>query len=52
MIVIAGFSRLPVSPEAIERMRHEGRAVPLRHKGPACAGMGFAAGEPTQTAGV
>ena len=41
-------AELPNWPLAIERMRHEGHAVPLRHPGPAHAGLGFRESEPMQ----
>lgn len=39
---------VPSWPEAIERMRSEGRPVPLRRPGPRHAGLGFAASDPAQ----
>ncbi|MEG8012966.1 DUF3291 domain-containing protein [Sphingomonas sp. 22R3R2A-7] len=39
---------VPSWPETIERMRREGRPLPLRHPGPAHAGLGFAESEPSQ----
>jgi hypothetical protein len=45
-------AELPSWPEAIERMRDEGRPVPLRHPGPGHAGLGFVASEPAQMARI
>ena len=39
----------PSWPEAIERMRHKGHPLPLRHPGPEHAGLGWATSEPPQT---
>jgi quinol monooxygenase YgiN len=41
-------AELPSWQEAIERMRSEGRPVPLLHPGPGHAALGFAASEPSQ----
>ena len=43
---------LPSWPAAIERMRREGHALPLRHPGPAHADLGFLASEPAQMARI
>ncbi len=43
---------VPSWPEAIERMRCDGRPMPLRHPGPNHAGLGFAASEPAQIARI
>ncbi|VXD07391.1 conserved hypothetical protein [Sphingomonas sp. T1] len=43
---------LPSWPEAIERMRRDGRAMPLRHPGSAHAALAFADSEPAQMARI
>lgn len=45
-------TELPSWPEAIERMRREGHAVPLRHPGVGHASLGFAASEPAHMARI
>lgn len=45
-------AELPSWAEAIERMRREGHAVPLRHPGPGHASLGFAVSEPAHMARI
>lgn len=43
---------LPEWPMAVERMRRNGKALPLRHAGPDHASIGFADVDPTHTARI
>ena len=45
-------TELPAWPEAIERMRRDGRAMLLRHPGSAHAALAFADSEPAQMARI
>lgn len=45
-------AELPSWPEAIERMRREGHAVPLRQPGPGHVSLGFAVREPAHMARI